>query len=189
MPFIKRLVYITGHILFVITLIFFSTLQAKNLEKYNNAENIADYFSGVVLLNQSQYDESYKYFKRLDGLEKNHTAFSSKYLYSLINSGKFNEAFNFSKKIEKEKKDSFESDLIIGIYYLKNSQSDISKKYFLKAKQRNSRTFIDNYVANTLYIWSDFKNSDLEQATFLLDKLDPRFKNLKKYKCLFKLFF
>ena len=98
MPFIKRLVYITGHILFVITLIFFSTLQAKNLEKYNNAENIADYFSGVVLLNQSQYDESYKYFKRLDGLEKNHTAFSSKYLYSLINSGKFNEAFNFSKK-------------------------------------------------------------------------------------------
>ena len=185
MPFIKRLVYITGHILFVITLIFFSTLQAKNLEKYNNAENIADYFSGVVLLNQSQYDKSYKYFKRLDGLEKNHTAFSSKYLYSLINSGKFNEAFNFSKKIEKEKKDSFESDLIIGIYYLKNSQSDISKKYFLKAKQRNSRTFIDNYVANTLYIWSDLKNSDLEQATFLLDELDPRFKNLKKIQNVF----
>ena len=40
MPFIKRLVYITGHILFVITLIFFSTLQAKNLEKYNNGRPI-----------------------------------------------------------------------------------------------------------------------------------------------------
>ena len=86
----EKLSKITGQITFVIIFIFFSTLEAKNLEKYNKAENIADYFSGILLLNQNKYAESYIYLKKLDGLENNHTVFSSKYLYTLVNSGKFN---------------------------------------------------------------------------------------------------
>jgi len=63
MLIIKKLVKITGQILFVISFIFFSTLEAKNFEKFNKAENIADYFSGIILLNKSKYTDSYKYFK------------------------------------------------------------------------------------------------------------------------------
>ena len=59
----EKLSKITGHITFVIIFIFFSTLEAKNLEKYNKAENIAGYFSGILLLNQSKYTDSYNYFK------------------------------------------------------------------------------------------------------------------------------
>ena len=51
----KKLIKITVHIVFVIIFIFFSTLEAKNLEKFNKAENIADYFSGILLLNQQIY--------------------------------------------------------------------------------------------------------------------------------------
>ena len=65
---IEKLTKITGLILFVIIFIFFSTLEAKNLEKYNKEENLADYFSGILLLNQNKYTESYNYFKKLDGL-------------------------------------------------------------------------------------------------------------------------
>ena len=154
----KKLIKITGHIFFVIIFIFFSTLEAKNLDKYNKAENIADYFSGILLLNQSKYTDSYKYFKKLDGLEDSHPNYSRKYIYSLINSGNFNQAFNFSKKLEREKKNNFESDLIIGIYYLKNSKYDLAKKYFIKAKKKNSISVLNNYILNTLYIWSDLED-------------------------------
>ena len=50
----EKLIKITGHITFVIIFIFFSTLEAKNFNKYNKAEDIADYISGILLLNQSK---------------------------------------------------------------------------------------------------------------------------------------
>ena len=100
----------TGPIFFVIILIFFSTLQAKNLDKFNNADHIADYFSGILLLNQSKYSESYKYLKKLNGLESSHLNYSSKYLYSLVNSGNFIQAYTYSKKLQKEQSGNFESE-------------------------------------------------------------------------------
>ena len=109
--------------LFVI--IFFSTLNAKNLDKFNKENFISDYFSGILLLNSNQYDESYKFLKPLEGLENSHSNYSSRYLFSLINLGKFNEAFLYSKKLEKKKLNTFESDLIAGIYYLKNEKYDL----------------------------------------------------------------
>ena len=170
----------TGLLTIVIVLIFFSTLQAKNLSKYNKAENISDYFSGIILLNESKYNESYRYLKKLEGLQKTHLTFSSKYLYSLINSGNYNQAYNFAKKLDKEGKDSFESDLIIGVYHLKNSNYELSNKYFAKAKRRDVRSILDNYVVSTLIIWSSLKKKDLNQAKLNLNNLDDRFKNLKK---------
>ena len=77
---------ITSLIIIVTVFVTFSTLNAKNFDKHYKAGNVADYFSGILLLNKSQYDDSYKYLKKLDGLEKSHSNFSSIYLYSLINS-------------------------------------------------------------------------------------------------------
>ena len=56
-----------GQILFVI--IFFIS-PAKSLDKFNKAERISDYFSGILLLNDSQYEKSLGYLKKLKGLEK-----------------------------------------------------------------------------------------------------------------------
>ena len=124
-----------------------------------------------------------KYLKKLDGLERNHITYSVKYLYSLVNSGKLREAFNYSKKLEKQKLDSFESHLISGIFYLKNSNINLAKAYFHKAKNTNSRFILNKYIANSLYNWS--KLSNLNQATEELNKLDDRFKNLKKIQNVF----
>ena len=73
-------------ILFVI--IFISTSQAKNKDKFNDADYISDYFSGILLLNNNQYNESSKFFKKLNGLEESHINYSTNYLYSSINSSK-----------------------------------------------------------------------------------------------------
>ena len=88
-------------ILFVI--IFFSTLQARTSDKFNEGKYISDYFSGILLLNENQYKKSYDFLKQLDGLESSHLDYSSRYLYSLVNGGKFNEALYYSQKLEKKK--------------------------------------------------------------------------------------
>ena len=180
MVIFKQFFKITAHVLFVIIFIFFSTLEAKNLDKFIKGDEISDYFSGILLLNQNKYEESQKFLKKLDGLEKVHKSYSSKYLYSLINSGNFNQAFSFAKKLEKNKQDSFESDLIIGIYYLKNDKHDLSKKYFFSAKKRNSRSILDNYISSSLYNWSNLDKNNFGNAISDLNNLNERFQNLKK---------
>jgi tetratricopeptide (TPR) repeat protein len=170
-------------IIFVI--IFFSSLQAKNLDKFNDEDGISDYFSGILLLDNNQYNESFKFLKKLDGLESSHINYSVKYLYSLINSGNFIEAFNYSKKLEKQKLDNSESNLIIGIFYLKNSNYDLAEKYFLKAKNKNSNFLLNNYISDSLHNWSNLKKIDLESAEIKIKKLDNRFKNLKKIQNVF----
>ena len=172
---------IIGQILFVI--IFLSTSSAKSLDKFDKAKRMSDYFSGILLLNENQYDESLKYLKRLNGLEISHPNYSVKFLYSLVNSGKLKEAFNYSRKLEKQNLDIFESDLISGIFYLKDSKKDLAKKYFLKAKNRSKTSILNNYVSNSLYNWSNLSN--LNQGEFEIKKLDERFENLKKLQNVF----
>ena len=174
---------IIGQVIFVI--IFFSTLEAKSSNKFNDADNISDYFSGILLLNDNQYNSSFKYLKKLNGLEEIHTNYSIKYLYSLVNSGNINEAFNYSRKLEKQKLESFESNLITGIFYLKKSDFKSAKKYFLKAKAKGSKFVLNNYVSDSLYNWSNLTNIDKSSANLELKKLDKRFENLKKIQSVF----
>ena len=174
MKILNYILKIIGQILFVI--IFLSTSTAKSLDKFNNADQVSNYFSGILLLNNSEYENSQRYLKKLNGLETSHLNYSAKYLYSLINSGNYKEAFNYSKKLEKLKLDSFESQLILGVYYLKNENISLAKKYFSKAKNRNSGLILNNYVSNSLYNWSNLMN--LNQATSELQKLNNRFENL-----------
>jgi tetratricopeptide (TPR) repeat protein len=174
---------IIGQIAFVI--IFFSTLQAKNLDKFNEASNVSNYFSGILLLNDNQYSESFKFLKKLNGLEQSHINYSIKYLYSLVNSGNYKEGFNYSRKLEKLGLESFESNLITGIFYLKNSNLDLAKKYFLKAKNKTSRFILNDYIANSLFNWSNLRETDVNKASLQLKNLDKRFENLKKIQNVF----
>ncbi len=185
MPIFKIFCKLTLQFIFVIVFIFFSTLQAKNLDKFDKADKISDYFSGILLLNQSKYTDSYNYLKRLDGLEKSHINFTKRFIYSSINSRNFNDAFIFAKKLDKDQKNSFETDIIIGVNYLKNSNFELAKKYFFKAKERNSISILNNYIANTLYLWSDLRDNNLEKAKINLNQLDNRFENIKKIQDVF----
>ena len=183
MRILKSTFKVIAQITFVI--IFFSTLEAKNIDKFNSANQVSDYFSGMLLLNENQYHKSFKFFKKLNGLEQSHINYSIKYLYSLTNSGNLSEAFNFSKKLEKQNQDSFESNLIMGVFYLKNSNFRLAKKYFLRAKNKNSKFILNNYVSNSLYNWSNLIDTDFNYANSELQKLDERFENLKRIQIAF----
>ena len=180
----KRIIYkfkIIGQILFVILLL--STSSARSLDKYDKAERVSEYFSGILMLNKNKYEESLKHFEELRGLESSHINYSVKFLYSLINSGNFKDAFNYSKKLEKQKLDNYESNIILGIFYLKNSNNKLAVKYFLKAKNKNTRFIFNKYVSSSIYNWSNL--STLDQAILDLKKFDSRFENLKKIQNLF----
>ena len=56
-----------GLVLFVITFLF--TSHAKSLDKFDRANRYSDYFAGILSFNENEYDESYKFFRKLDGLE------------------------------------------------------------------------------------------------------------------------
>ena len=183
MSIFKFCIKLILQIFFVI--IFFSTLHAKNLDKFNQGDNISDYFSGILLLNDNQYKESYKFLKRLNGLEKNYSNYSSKYLLSLVNSGKFNEAYNYAKKLEKGRINNFESDLIIGVYYLKNKKYDLAKKYFFKIKNNKSKFIINNFISSSLLNWVDFINLDFNDANKKVQAIDSKFENLKNIQNVF----
>ncbi len=185
MASINQFFYITKQVVFVTVFVFFSTLNAKNFDKFSQAGSISDYFSGVLHLSENEYELSYQYLKKLDGLETNHNSYSTKYLYSLVNSGNLDRAFNFSKKIENKGLSSFESDLISGIYFLKNNNLSDANKYFLKAKRRKVDSVLSNYIIESLLIWSNIQNYNLNDKDFIMNKLDNRFGNLKKIQNVF----
>tara|TARA_X000001036_G_scaffold176493_1_gene167072 strand:- start:5015 stop:6709 length:1695 start_codon:yes stop_codon:yes gene_type:complete len=166
-------------------IIFFSTLQAKNPDKFDEGGYISDYFSGILFLKENQYNESYKLLSKLEGLEESHTNYSQKFLHSLVNLGKFNEAFDYSKKLEKRKLNNFESDLIIGVYYLKNQNYNLAQKYFLKIKNRKSTFLLNNFVSNSLLNWASFNKLDLDNALKTINSTESRFKNLKNIENVF----
>ena len=104
-------------------------------------------------------------------------------MYSLVNSGNIKEAFVYSKKLEKKNLDSFESHFISGIFYLKQSNIELSKKYFQNAKNKSSGLILNDYVSNSLYNWSNL--SSLNQDKQQLNKLDERFNNIGKIQNIF----
>ena len=171
-----------GLALFVITFLF--TSHAKSLDKFDRADRVSDYFAGILSFNENEYDESYKFFRKLDGLESSHPDYSAKYLYSLVNSGNFREAFNYSKKLERQNVNIFESRLVLGIYYLKYSKLDLAKENFQKAKE-TKRSVLNDYVTNSLNNWSNLKSSNLNNSIIEINKIDERFENLKKIQNIF----
>ncbi len=165
--------------------IFFSSANTKNLDKFNTGEQVSNYISGILLLNDNEYEKSYHFLKKLDGLEQSHLNFSTQYLFSLINFGKFGEAYNYSLKLEKKELNTFESDLILGIYHLKNKNFELAQKYFLKAENNEINFFLNKFISKSLVNWSSFKYLNFKDAQTKIESIEPRYKNLKKIQNVF----
>ena len=158
----------------------FNVLTAKNIDKFYDAENVTNYFSGTLAVNDNQYQKSYDYLKSLNDLEDSHYSYSLYYQYSLIALQKFKEAASYSKKLEKKNIDNFESNLVSAIYYLEREDFEKSLVYFKKLKNKNQPGSIQNLLSASLNSWISFKNiSDLNLALNLIESIPNKFENLK----------
>ena len=184
MVFLKIIFQFILQILFVI--IFFSTVNAKNVDKFDNGKNIRDYLFGFLLLKENDHNQSYNFFKKLRGLENSHKNFSNNFIFSLINSGRFDEAFNYSKGLEKKNLSIFESDLIIGAHYLKNKKYILAKKYFEKISEKNkNKNVIDNFVSKSLSDWAEVDSLEMKEALSKMDSSNINSSSLKKIQNIF----
>ena len=113
-------------------------------------------------------------------MESRHSKYSKIYLYTLVNDGRFDEAYKYAKKIEKINLDNTESDLIIGIYYLKNNKLNLSAKYFQKFKNRNSRNSVQKLINISLLNWLSYENISKNDAKKTLELIPSNFENIKK---------
>ena len=171
----KLIIYI---LLFLNT---FSILTAKNIDKFNEAEDVTNYFSGILAINDNQYQKSYEYLKNLSNLEDSHFVYSQYYQYSLVALKKFRDAKNYSKKLEKKNIDNFESNLVSAVYHLERNDFDQASAYFKKLKKQNQPGSVQNLLSTSLNSWVNFKNvNNLDSALIFLERIPKKFKNLKK---------
>ena len=167
-------------ICFFIFLNMSSIILAKNLDKYSDAKDISNYFSGVLSTNDNQYEKSYSYLKSLNNLESSHYAYSKYYQYTLVALGKLKEAANYSEKLKDKKLDNFESNLISAVYYLKNKNYKNASLNFKKLKDKNQPGSVQNLLATSLNAWINFENiSNLDSGLSFLDIIPKRFENIK----------
>jgi len=155
--------------------------HTKDIDKFLNENDITNYFSGIVAINENQYQDSYYYLKDLNSLEQSHYNYSQYFQYSLITLKKFREAVNYSKKLEENKIDNFESNLISAVYYLKSQDQAKSTYYIEQLIDKSQPGTIQNLVSSSLNSWVNIKNQpNLESSLQLLDSIPRNFENLKK---------
>ena len=155
--------------------------HTKDIDKFLNENDITNYFSGIVAINENQYQDSYYYLKDLNNLEQSHYNYSQYFQYSLITLKKFREAVNYSKKLEENKIDNFESNLISAVYYLKSQDQAKSSYYIEQLIDKSQPGTIQNLVSSSLSSWVNIKNQpNPESSLQLLDSIPRNFENLKK---------
>ncbi len=164
-------------IFFLIFLNFFNFLSAKNIDKFSNSKDLSNYFSGIIAINDNEYQASYNYLKSLNNLEESHYSYSQYYLYSLVTLKKFKDAGNYSRELEKKKLDNFESNLVSGIYFLENENFAQAKIYFKKLKKQSQPGTIQDLLSISLNNWSNF--TDIDSALSSLKSFPDRFNNIK----------
>ena len=168
-------------IYFFIFLTISNITLAKISDKFSDANDVSNYFSGVLSINDNQYQKSYFYLKSLNNLEDSHYMYSQYYQYSLVALGKFKDAAKYSKKLKDKKLDSFKSNLISAVYFLENKDFKNASFYLKKLEDKNQPGTIQNLLSTSLNAWINFRNtSDLKSALSLLDTIPERFKNIKK---------
>jgi tetratricopeptide (TPR) repeat protein len=169
--------------LIICILLFLNTsnvLVAKNIDKFYDAKDATNYFSGILAVNDNQYQKSYDYLKSLNNLEDSHYIYSQYFHFSLVALKKFKDAAKYSKKLEEKKIDNFESNLISAIFYLERKDFDKASVYFGKLKNKSQPGSIQDLLSTSLTSWADFKNiGNLNSALNLLESIPKKFENLK----------
>ena len=168
----------------VIYIIFFlsisNNLSAKNFGKFEKTESISNYFSGILYLKENKYLDSYRYLKKLNGLENLHKNYAGSYQYSLVLLNRTEEAISYSNKLNKNNYKDFNSNLLIGISYLKKNNPEKASNYFKSLKHLSSGNGIEDLLALLLSFWTQADSlKDLDKSIQLLDNLPPQYENIK----------
>tara|TARA_B100002051_G_C16733361_1_gene639646 strand:+ start:426 stop:2126 length:1701 start_codon:yes stop_codon:yes gene_type:complete len=156
----------------------FNSSHAK-VSKFNyDAKNISNYFSGLVSFDDFDYEDSQTFFKKLDNFENKNTGHSSKFLQSLVNLGKYNQAYRYAKKLEENKTSNFESNIFLTLYELKKQNYIKAQSYADKLKPDPKHLLIYDIIKISINTWVKLAQSNNIRDIELLDQAHPAYSNL-----------
>ena len=162
---------------FIFTGIFNSS-HSKVLEFNYDAKSISNYFAGLIYFDDLDYISSEKAFKKLDNFEEKSTKYSSKLIHSLVNLGKYNEAYKYAKKLEKKNIPNFESNLFLGLYEFKAKKYIKAQSYFDKLENNFQHQLVFDILKTSLNSWTEIGKSTNKEKIKLFEMSHPGNSNI-----------
>ncbi len=149
-------------------------------------ENISNYFSGIVSINQNHDIRAFKYLKNINPKKNSHSQYKIEFVKTLVLLEKFNQAFIFSKKTWNEKDLIFEIDLLLGLNaYLKEDYT-VAEKYFQRLNKISRHNLIfDNFIGNILISWVKAIQNDKKETFRFINKIPEPYRHLKSTQKIF----
>ena len=184
MKYTKKTIYF---ILLVLIFTFSSSQTFSRDTKFKySKEDISNYFSGIISLNQNYSSAGFKYLNKVKSLKNIHSDFNIKFIRLLVLLEKFDQAFNFAKDVWKEEEFVFEIDLLLGLEAFLKKDYINAEKYFLRLN-RISRynIYFDDFFGNILLSWVKASENKKNESIAFLDKIPRRYNNLKKIQSAF----
>ena len=161
--------------------LFITEILAKDTKFIYSQENISNYFSGVVSLDQNLNSTSFNYLKKVQSISNTHQNFNVKFIRLLVILEKFDQAFAFSKSVWNKNEFFFEADLLLGLNaYIKGDYKN-AEKYFLRLNNISKYNILfDDFFGNLLISWVKASQNNKEESFEFLDRIPERFENFKK---------
>ena len=176
--FIKNIYFI----LLLITILFLDTETfGKDSKVKYSRNNISNYLSGIISVNQDYTNAAFKYLNKVQSLKNHHSNFNVQFIRTLILLEKFNQAFAFSKDVWLEDEYFFETDLLLGLEsFIKKDYLNAEKHFERLNKISRYNLLFDDFLGNILIAWIKASENNKEDSFKFLDKVPERYHNLKK---------
>ena len=176
--FIKKIYFI----LLLVTILFLDTATyGKDSKVKYSRNNISNYLSGIVSVNQDYTNAAFKFLNKVQSLKNDHSNFNVQFIRTLILLEKFNQAFAFSKDVWLEDEYFFETDLLLGLeFFIKNDYLNAEKHFERLNKISRYNLLFDDFLGNILIAWIKASENNKEDSFKFLDKVPERYHNLKK---------
>ena len=176
--FIKKIYFI----LLLVTILFLDTATyGKDSKVKYSRNNISNYLSGIVSVNQDYTNAAFKYLNKVQSLKNDHSNFNVQFIRTLILLEKFKQAFAFSKDVWLEDEYFFETDLLLGLeFFIKNDYLNAEKHFERLNKISRYNLLFEDFLGNILIAWIKASENNKEDSFKFLDKVPERYHNLKK---------
>ena len=132
-----------------------SQVDVKDGKTQYKKENISNYFSGIISVNQNHSKKAFRYLKKVQLLKDRHSKFNVEFVRTLVLLKKFDHAFSFSKNVWVKDDFIFEIDLLLGLNYFLNKDYSNAEEHFERLnKISRHNLFFDDFIGNILISWS-----------------------------------
>ena len=174
----KKIFYIVFFLLFIAN---YSHLNANILENkkrlVKNSNYFSNYLSGSVSLQKNDSQKAYNFFENIENLGIYHSEFNLKYVETLVNNGKIEEAYIFIKKLDKSYQSVYPFNLILFVHDFKKERYLKLQSYISLPKQSFSDPLLLELYQN-LGLWADLSNKNTEDLNEKINRSNSSFKNV-----------